>query len=70
MACSRRSLKSAPTPFPDAKSFRTFIEHVTLRTLVSMLGDDARAFLDEVTARSAPAFTLDYVRLELRGLRP
>jgi trans-aconitate 2-methyltransferase len=65
----RAWLKAAPTPFPDATRFRTFIEHVTLRTLVAMLGDQAPAFLDAVVNASAPAYTLDYVRLELRGIR-
>ena len=51
------------------RSFRTFVEHVTLRTLVAMLGDDSGAFLDRVTVASAQQYTLDYVRLELRGNR-
>lgn len=63
-------LEPAPTPFPDAQRFRTFIEHVTLRTVVSLLErPKADAFLDAVVKASAPAFTLDYVRLELRGFR-
>jgi trans-aconitate 2-methyltransferase len=63
-------LKAAPTPFPDAQAFKLFIEHVTLRTLVAALQEAAPAFLDTVTQASAPAYTLDYVRLELRGFHP
>ncbi|MBK7861013.1 MAG: methyltransferase domain-containing protein [Archangiaceae bacterium] len=65
----RAWLKDAPTPFADAASFRTFIEHVTLRTVVAMIGERAPSYLDEVVKASAPDFTLDYVRLELRGIR-
>lgn len=62
-------LKEAPTPFPDAERFRVFIAHVTLRTVMSRLGADAEAFLEAVVKASAPQYTLDYVRLELRGVR-
>ncbi len=62
-------LKDAPTPFPDAQSFRTFIAHVTLRTVADLLGEGSAGFLDAVTKASAPGYTLDYVRLELRGIR-
>lgn len=62
-------LKDAPTPFPDAQAFRTFIAHVTLRTVVGTLGDEADAFLDRVVKASSPSYALDYVRLELRGIR-
>lgn len=62
-------LKDAPTPFPDSLTFRTFIAHVTLRTVVGTLGDGADAFLDRVVKASAPSYALDYVRLELRGIR-
>jgi trans-aconitate 2-methyltransferase len=60
-------LKDAPTPFRDAASYRRFVKHVTLRTVVSFLGDQADTFLDAVTAAAAPAYNLDYVRLELRA---
>lgn len=66
---ARAWLKPAPTPFADAQSFRTFIAHVTLRTVASLLGDGTGAFLDAVVEASAPAYTLDYVRLELRAVR-
>jgi trans-aconitate 2-methyltransferase len=69
-ADARAWLKAAPTPFPDAQSFRRFIAHVTLRTVVAALGPKADAWLDTVTERSAPAYTLDYVRLELRASKP
>jgi trans-aconitate methyltransferase len=61
-------LKDAPTPFPDAASYRRFVKHVTLRTVVAGLGDKADAFLDAVTKAAAPEYSLDYVRLELRAL--
>jgi trans-aconitate methyltransferase len=64
----RAWLKDAPTPFPDAASYRRFVKHVTLRTVVAVLGDEADAFLDAVTAAAAPGYSLDYVRLELRAL--
>ncbi len=66
---ARAWLKDAPTPFPDAQSFRTFIAHVTLRTVTAALGAGADAFLDSVTELSSPGYTLDYVRLELRAVR-
>jgi trans-aconitate 2-methyltransferase len=66
---ARAWLKDAPTPFPDEESFRTFIAHVTLRTVVAELGERAGAFLDRVVQDSSPGLTLDYVRLELRGVR-
>jgi ubiquinone/menaquinone biosynthesis C-methylase UbiE len=64
---ARAWLKSAPTAFKDAQSFRAFIEHVTLRTLVAALQNRGPVLLDAVTKASAPSYTLDYVRLELRG---
>jgi trans-aconitate 2-methyltransferase len=63
-------LKAAPTPFATADDFRTFVGVVVLRHPLAMLPDALKApFLDEVTARSAPAYSLDYVRLELRATR-
>ena len=65
----RAWLRDAPTPFPDAQSFRTFIATVTLRTVAGRLGDQANAFFDNVTTASSDGYTLDYVRLELRAVR-
>ena len=63
-------LKPAPTPFATADDFRTFVAIVVLRHPVAMLPEALKgAYLDEVTARSAPEYSLDYVRLELRATR-
>lgn len=66
---ARAWLKDAPTPFADATAFRRFISNVTLRTVVALLGESGPAFIDAVVAASAPHYSLDYVRLELRGKR-
>ncbi len=60
-------LKLAPTPFEDARAFRAFIKNVTLRTQVAALGELADGYLDAVVHASAPDYSLDYVRLELRA---
>ena len=63
-------LKDAPTPFATAEDFRTFIGVVVLRHPLALLPEALKArFLDEVTARAAPQYALDYVRLELRATR-
>lgn len=63
-------LKDAPTPFRSADDFRTFIGVVVLRHPVAALPDELKGkFLDVVTERSAPAYTLDYARLELRATK-
>lgn len=64
------NLQPAPTPFPDAPSFRRFIENVVLRHHVERLPEReiVDAFLDDVVA-SGPA-ELDYVRLNVRATRP
>jgi trans-aconitate 2-methyltransferase len=66
-ARSEAWLKLAPTPFDDARAFRTFIKHVPLRPQVAAAGDLADAYLDAVVQASAPDYSLDYVRLELRA---
>ncbi|MBL8954544.1 MAG: class I SAM-dependent methyltransferase [Myxococcaceae bacterium] len=66
---ARAWLRAAPTPFTDAQAFRAFVATVTMRTVTGMLGDQANAFLDDVTRASSPGYTLDYVRLELRAVR-
>ncbi len=63
-------LKNAPTPFTNADDFRTFVGVVVLRHPLAILPESLRGrFLDEVTARAAPEYCLDYVRLELRATR-
>ena len=67
---ARAWLKDAPTPFATAEDFRTFVGVVVLRHPVAMLPDALKGkYLDEVTARAAPGYSLDYVRLELRATR-
>ncbi len=63
-------LTDAPTPFKTADDFRTFVGAVVLRHPLALLPEALRGpFLDEVTRRSAPSYSLDYVRLELRATR-
>lgn len=68
-------LEPAPTTFADAAAFRIFIERVVLRHHLARLPDAAviAAFLDplvEQAAQDEPAYTLDYIRLNLRARRP
>jgi trans-aconitate methyltransferase len=68
------SLEPAPTPFPDADTFREFITKVVLRDHLAALPDDPSraALLDHLvalTARDDPPLTLDYVRLNLSARR-
>lgn len=65
----------APTPFADRASFAEFIENVVLRDHLARLPEPAlrRAFVDALTALAAqdvPPLCLDYVRLDLRAVRP
>lgn len=65
-------LESTPTPFPDAESFRAFIEKVVLRQYLDPIAEPAEraAFLDAIVSAAAadePPFTLDYWRLNLRA---
>jgi len=69
------SLEPAPTPFPDAAAFRTFVERVVLRPLLARIPDAGQRerFVDALVeqARSDhPPFELDYWRLNLSALRP
>ena len=67
---ARAWLKDAPTPFKSADEFRAFSSAVVLRHPLALLPEQLQArFLEEVTARAAPGFSLDYVRLELRATR-
>jgi len=65
------SLETAPVDFPDEATYRAFVETVVFRLHLAALPAALRpAFLDEViqrVMRTADGFTLDYVRLNLRG---
>jgi trans-aconitate 2-methyltransferase len=67
-------LEAAPTSFPGADAYQQFISTVCVRHQMSRLPmDDRRAFLRELTleaAQDAPAFTLDYWRLNISARRP
>ena len=55
----------------DLADFRTFVGAVVLRHPLAMLPENLRGpWLDAITARAAPKYSLDYVRLELRAGRP
>lgn len=64
----------APVSFPDPDSFRSFIANVIARNIVGSLNAALRPeFLDRLTvqaAQDAPPFTIDYVRLNVRAVRP
>lgn len=67
---ARAWLKDAPTPFKTADDFRTFAGAVVLRHALAALPEELQQrFLYDVTARAAPAYSLDYVRLEVRATR-
>jgi trans-aconitate methyltransferase len=67
------SLEDAPTPFADAAAYAEFVQTVILRPFLPRLPDAMHgAFVADVTARAArsePALTLDYVRLNIRATR-
>lgn len=67
-------LEDAPTPFPDAVSFRTFVANVCLRHDLEALPAPLRdAYLDTITQAAAgttPPLSLDYVRLNISARRP
>ena len=63
-------LVDAPTPFPDAASFATFVAHVILRYHLAALPEPLRQpFLDGLLRETGGAYSLDYVRLDLRARR-
>jgi trans-aconitate 2-methyltransferase len=68
------SLEPAPVGFSDERSYRAFVETVVFRLHLAALPERLRAsFLDEIVRRVAGSpngFTLDYVRLNLRGRKP
>lgn len=69
----RVDLENAPTPFSDANAYREFMGSVVLRPFLAYLPQALRAeFVEAVTERArseAPPFRLDYVRLNLRGIK-
>ena len=68
------SLEEAPTPFPGADVFQEFIATVCVRQHLARLPvTERKMFLNELTiaaAADAPAFTLDYWRLNISAKRP
>jgi trans-aconitate 2-methyltransferase len=66
-------LQQAPTPFPDAATYRAFIATAVFLGQLPALGEpQGSCLLDELAEQAAdddPPFTLDYVRLNLRGRR-
>jgi trans-aconitate 2-methyltransferase len=70
----RTELEEAPIRFADSSAFRTFVTTVVLRPFLARLPDSEvrGAFVDrivELAASDAPAFTLDYWRLNMSAAR-
>jgi len=68
-------LEDAPFTFPDAPTFRLFIERVVMRVHLDHLPSEAlrQQYLDGLVARAEaddPPLTLDYVRLNIEARRP
>ena len=68
-------LEPAPATFPTRERFREFIGKVNLHKYVARLEDGAlsQRFLDAMAEQAAdddPPFTLDYLRMNLRGRKP
>lgn len=71
----RAWLEEAPTTFPDAPTFRRFIQGVVLRVHLDHLPSEMlrERFLDalvEQAERDHPPLALDYVRLNIDARRP
>ncbi len=69
------SLEPAPTRFPDAAAFRTFVERVVLHPVLARIPEAGlrERFLDalvESARQDRPPFELDYWRLNLSARRP
>ena len=68
------SLEDAPTPFPDADTYREFTHRVVLADYFTRVSakerDDMLDALCEAAARGDAPYTLDYVRLDMRATRP
>lgn len=67
------NLEPAPVTFADENSYRAFVSTVVFRLHLAALPENLRAaFLDEIVdrvARAPDGFTLDYVRLNMRGVK-
>ena len=67
----KTSLEATPVVQPDAHTYREFVSNVICRHHLAPLPDDLRTrFMDtlvEQAAQDAPAFELDYWRLNLDG---
>ena len=65
-------MEHAPTPFPDAEQFRTFIQTVVMRPYLLPLPSELQdRFLESVVSDAAkddPPFTLDYWRLNISAI--
>lgn len=71
----RAWLEVTPTPFPDAPTFRRFIQAVVMRVHLDHLpNEDLKAqFLDALVQQAqadTPPLALDYVRLNIDARRP
>jgi trans-aconitate 2-methyltransferase len=68
------STRPAPVSFPDAGSYREFIQTVCIRPHLSRLPAGLHErFIDALAAEAAddtPPFTLDYWRLDMAATRP
>lgn len=68
-------LEPEPTPFASREEYREFVEHVVVTAWLARFAGapgEAAAFLDalcDAAADDAPAFTIDYVRLNLEARR-
>ncbi len=62
-----------PVHFPNAASMRTFVSKVNLHRYLAALPDELSGqFADklvEIAANDDPPYTLDYMRLTIRGKR-
>ncbi len=63
-----------PVRFPDAASMKIFVSKVNLHRYLAALPDELSGeFADklvEMAASDDPPYTLDYMRLTIRGKRP
>ena len=69
------SLRQAPTPFDSRQAYAEFVEVVVVADYLSRLPEpsDRAAFMEallDAAAADDPAYTLDYVRLDLTAVRP
>jgi len=69
------SLIAAPTVLDDAQSFTTFLTNVIFREHLMQLPNESlkSSFISELTRLATtddPPYSLDYWRLNMRGLRP